>query len=77
MVGLLQHGVNDDAPGYVGQFHNGRTHHECDVPGARHRQDWLGVHASRICDDRPRSGDCDVSGGIGIEERILSLEPVG
>ena len=72
LVGFLQHGVNDDAPGASFQFHDGRTHHERDVPGTCDHQDWLGVHAAGIRDDRPGCGDRDVSGSIGIEERITA-----
>ena len=72
LVGFLQHGINDDAPGDVLQFHNGRAHHECDVPGACDRQDRLGVHTSRIRDDRSGCSDRDVSDGISIEERIAA-----
>ncbi len=50
-VGFLQSAVEDDAPGNTFQFHNGCTHHERDVPGTIHREDWLGVHAARIGDD--------------------------
>ena len=72
LIGFLQHGVNDDAFGDVLQFHNGRAHHERDVPGAFDRQDWLGIHAARIRNDRPGFGDRDVVGGIGIEKRIAA-----
>ena len=54
------------------QFHNGHADHERDIPGACDRQDRLRIHASRIRDDRPGCGDRDVSGGIGIEERIAA-----
>ena len=70
LIGFLQGTVEDDAPGNTFQFHNGCAHHERDVPGACNRQDWLGIHASRIRDDRPGCGDRDVNGGIGIDERI-------
>ena len=69
-VGFLQSAVENDAPGNILQFHNGCTHHERNVPGTIHREDRLGVHASRIRDDRPGCGDRDVNGGIGIDERI-------
>ena len=72
LIGFLQHGVNDDAPGDVLQFYNGHAHHERDVPGACDCQNRLGIHASRIRDDRPGCGDRDVSCGIGIEERIAA-----
>ena len=72
LVGFLQHGINDDAPGKVLQFHNSHANHERNVSGACHRQDRLGIHTARIRDDRPGRGDRDVSGGIGIEERIAA-----
>ena len=68
LVGFLQHGINDDAPGDVFQFHNGHADHERNVSGACDRQDRLGIHTARIRDDRPGCGDRDVSSGIGIEE---------
>ena len=70
LIGFLQHGINDDAPGDVLQFHDGHADHERNVSGACDRQDRLGIHASRIRDDRPGCGDRDVNGGIGIDERI-------
>ena len=72
LVGFLQHGINDDASGDILQFHNGCPHHERNVSGACDRQDRLGIHTARIRDDRPGCGDRDVSGGIGIEERIAA-----
>ena len=72
LIGFLQSAVEDDAPGDVLQFHDGCAYHERDVSGAVHREDWLGVHAAGIRDDRPGRGDCDVSGGISIEERIAA-----
>ena len=72
LVSFLQYGVDNDAPGDALQFHNGCADHERDVPGACHRQDRLGIHAARIRDHRSGRGDCDVSGGIGIEERITA-----
>ena len=70
LVGFLQHGINDDAPGDILQFHDGQAHHEGNIPGACDCQNRLGIHASRIRDDRPGCGDRDVNGGIGIDERI-------
>ena len=72
LVGFLQHGINDDAPGDVLQFHDGHADHERNVSGACDRQDRLGIHAARICDDRPGCDDRYVSGGIGIEKRITA-----
>ncbi len=34
LVGFLQHGINDDAPGDVLQFNDGRADHERDIPRA-------------------------------------------
>ena len=70
LIGFLQGTVEDDAPGDIFQFYYGRAHHERNVSGACNRQDRLGIHASRIRDDRPGCGDRDVNGGIGIDERI-------
>ena len=72
LIGFLQRGINDDAPGDVLQFHNGRTDHEGNISGACDRQNRLGVHASRIRDDRPGSSNRDVCGGISIEKRITA-----
>ena len=72
LVGFLQHGINDDALGDVFQFHDGQAHHEGNTPGACDRQDWLGIHTSRIRDDRPGSSNRDVRIGVGIEERIAA-----
>lgn len=72
LVCFLQHGVDNDAPRDVLQFHDGHAHHERNVPGTCDCQDRLGIHASRICDDRPGCGDRDVSSGIGIEEWIAA-----
>ncbi len=45
LIGFLQRGINDDAPGDALQFHNGRTDHEGSIPGACDRQNRLGVPA--------------------------------
>ena len=53
LIGFLQHGVDDDAPGDAFQFHDGRAHHERDIPGAVYHEDRLRIHAAGIRDDCP------------------------
>ena len=72
LIGFLQNGVNDDAPGDVLQFHDGCAHYERDVPRACYRQDRLGIYTAGVRDDRSGRCDRDVSGGIGIKERIAA-----
>ena len=72
LVGFLEGRVNHNVSANVRELHNGRTDHERNVSRTCYRQDRLGIHTSRIRDDRTGRGDRDVRGSIGIEERIAA-----
>ena len=72
LVGFLQDGVNDDAPGDVLQFRNGRADHQCDGSTAVHRNDRLGIHAAGIGDELPGGSQGDLLAVLGIPEGIAA-----
>ena len=72
LIGFHERGVQRNAVRDAVQFHNGHAHHEGNFAGTIHRDNWLGIDAAAVGDERAGGRECNLRHILLIPEGLAA-----